>query len=63
VIELLSCLVKDRGQTVVLVTHDQTTAAAAGRLIRVVDGRIASDTLVGDADEHAVVSSARTAVR
>ena len=37
--------------------------AAAGRLVRVIDGRIASDTLVGDADEHAGASPARTAVR
>ena len=52
VIELLSCIVKDRGQTVLLVTHDPVTAAAATRLIRVVDGRIASDTLAADVEDE-----------
>ena len=64
VVDLLSCLVKDRGQTVVLVTHDQATAAAAARLIRVVDGRIASDTFVADAEAAPAENApSRTAVR
>ena len=44
VIELLQRLVADRGQTVVLVTHDAATAAAAGRTVRVRDGLIESDS-------------------
>ncbi len=44
VIELLQRLVTDRGQTVVLVTHDAATAAAAGRTVRVRDGLIESDS-------------------
>jgi putative ABC transport system ATP-binding protein len=44
VIELLQHLVADRGQTVVLVTHDAATAAAAGRTVRVRDGLIESDS-------------------
>ena len=44
VIELLQQLVAERGQTVVLVTHDAATAAAAGRTMRVRDGLIESDS-------------------
>jgi putative ABC transport system ATP-binding protein len=44
VIELLQRLVTDRGQTVVLVTHDAATAAAALRTVRIRDGRIESDS-------------------
>jgi putative ABC transport system ATP-binding protein len=44
VIELLQRLVTDRGQTVVLVTHDAATAAAASRTVRVRDGLIESDS-------------------
>ena len=45
VIELLQRLVAERGQTVVLVTHDAATAAAAGRTVRVRDGLIESDSV------------------
>ena len=44
VIELLSKLVRDDMQTVVLVTHDPTVADAATRVIRMLDGHIESDT-------------------
>ncbi len=44
VIELLQQLVAERGQTVVLVTHDAATAAAAGRTVRVCDGLIEADS-------------------
>lgn len=44
VIELLQRLVSERGQTVVLVTHDAATAAAAGRTVRVRDGLIDTDS-------------------
>lgn len=44
VIELLQQLVADRGQTVVLVTHDAATAAAAARTVRVRDGLLESDS-------------------
>lgn len=44
VIELLSKLVHDDKQTVVLVTHDPSVADAATRVIRMLDGRIESDT-------------------
>jgi len=43
IIDLLSSLVRERGQTVVMVTHDRSIAAAAERLVHVVDGRIDFD--------------------
>jgi putative ABC transport system ATP-binding protein len=44
VVELFERLVADRGQTVVLVTHETAVAAAASRTIRIRDGRVQSDT-------------------
>ena len=41
---LLTRLVADRGQTVILVTHDPAVAAFAARSIRVRDGRIEADS-------------------
>ncbi len=35
-----------RGNTIILVTHEEEIAGHAGRVIRLLDGRIASDTLV-----------------
>jgi putative ABC transport system ATP-binding protein len=49
VVELLQRLVADRQQTVILVTHDPAVAAAAGRVVRMRDGRIESDVVVGAA--------------
>ena len=34
----------DRGQTIVMVTHDPRVAAVAGRVVRMRDGRLASET-------------------
>ena len=47
VVELLQRLVADRQQTVILVTHDPAVAAAAARVVRMRDGRIESDVVVG----------------
>jgi putative ABC transport system ATP-binding protein len=44
VLELLSSLVHERNQTVIVVTHDPMAAAYADRVIFLADGRIA-DTL------------------
>jgi putative ABC transport system ATP-binding protein len=44
VIELLESLNQESGSTVVLVTHDLALASRASRLIRLEDGRVASDT-------------------
>jgi len=46
VVELLRRLVDERGQTVVLVTHDPGVAASAGRIVQMRDGRIESDSVV-----------------
>lgn len=44
IVELLQRLVADRRQTVVLVTHDPVVAAAAGRIVRMRDGLVESDS-------------------
>jgi putative ABC transport system ATP-binding protein len=49
VVELLSRL-HTGGQTIVLVTHDATVAAAAGRVVRMRDGRIVGES-ADDGDE------------
>jgi putative ABC transport system ATP-binding protein len=49
VVELLERLVADRGQTVILVTHDPAVAAAARRVVRMRDGRVEADDPVGAA--------------
>jgi putative ABC transport system ATP-binding protein len=43
VMNLLGSLHADRGTTLVVVTHDATVAARAGRTIRMLDGRIIED--------------------
>jgi len=43
IIELLRKLNSDRGQTMVLVTHDDTIANESDRIIRILDGRIANE--------------------
>jgi putative ABC transport system ATP-binding protein len=42
--ELLRSLNRDRGITVLIVTHDPDIAAYANRIVRFVDGQIESDT-------------------
>ena len=44
ILQLLSSLVSEREQTVIMVTHDPVAAAYAGRVVFLADGRIA-DTL------------------
>ncbi len=44
VIELFRTLVKEQNQTLVIVTHDPTVAAAADRVIKMRDGRIVNDS-------------------
>ncbi len=45
VLELLLALNQREGTTLVLVTHDESLAAHAGRILRLRDGRIAGDEL------------------
>ncbi|MEJ8839725.1 ABC transporter ATP-binding protein [Ramlibacter sp. AN1133] len=44
IMELLRALNRDRGITVVMVTHEPEMAAYASRIVRFIDGRIASDS-------------------
>jgi putative ABC transport system ATP-binding protein len=46
IIDLLLELNRERGTTLVLVTHDAELAARAGRVIRLADGRVVSDQAV-----------------
>lgn len=34
----------DEGHTIILITHDESIASSAGRLIRIIDGRVVSDS-------------------
>ena len=44
IVELLEALNREDGTTIVLVTHDLGLAGRAGRVIRVADGNVVSDT-------------------
>ncbi|PTV72181.1 ABC transporter ATP-binding protein [Agrobacterium pusense] len=44
IMELITSLNRDKGITVVMVTHEEDIAAYAGRLLRFVDGHLASDS-------------------
>ena len=56
VLQLLRQLVQERGQTVILVTHDPGIAAAAGRIVRMQDGRIIE--IVAGADAASLAGAA-----
>ncbi len=45
IIQLIEQLNKESGSTVVIVTHDATLAARAGRIMRLSDGRVVEDRL------------------
>jgi ABC-type lipoprotein export system ATPase subunit len=47
IMELIGSLNRDRGITVLVVTHDPLIAAYAARIVRIVDGHIESDTRTG----------------
>ena len=44
IMELITTLNRDKGITVVMVTHEEDIAAHAGRLLRFLDGHLASDS-------------------
>ena len=43
ILDLIIGLQQEQGRTMVLVTHDPTIAGRAGRILRMIDGRIVSD--------------------
>ena len=51
IMKLLAALNRDRGLTIVMVTHEPDMAAYAARTVRFLDGRIASDTRTPDVVE------------
>ncbi|MFK3776593.1 ABC transporter ATP-binding protein [Agrobacterium sp. NPDC089420] len=55
IMELITALNRDRGITVVMVTHEEDIAAHAGRLLRFVDGHLASDSAVDEKETSDVL--------
>jgi len=49
VIELLVRLNRDRGTTILIITHDRNVARSAQRILQMNDGRIVHEHIVGDA--------------
>lgn len=60
VLELLSLMVKERGHTIVMVTHDPRAASYGHRLITLRDGLLESDVLQGEAAKTSAPTIAPT---
>ena len=52
VLELLLTLRREAGMTLVLVTHDETIAARADRIVRIADGQVAGESLEREATQR-----------
>jgi putative ABC transport system ATP-binding protein len=50
----------DQGNTIVLITHDDGIAANAKRVVRIMDGKIESDTVKADMEEEKVKPAEQT---
>jgi putative ABC transport system ATP-binding protein len=61
IVELLEALNREDGTTVVLVTHDLALAGRAGRVIRLADGVVVSDTRPEDATAEPAVAAGAAA--
>lgn len=44
----------EEGRTIVLITHDNDIARQATRAIRIIDGKVVSDTLASELQKHDV---------
>ncbi|WP_421402997.1 ABC transporter ATP-binding protein [Agrobacterium fabrum] len=55
IMELITALNCDRGITVVMVTHEEDIAGHAGRLLRFVDGQLASDSAADEKETSDVL--------
>ncbi len=63
ILDLLYELWRERGLTVVLITHDAAVAERAPRVIRLADGRVESDLAIALAPEHPTNESEREVAR
>ncbi|MGF9691442.1 ABC transporter ATP-binding protein [Rhizobium sp. 0TCS1.26] len=54
IMQLITGLNRERGITVIMVTHEEDIAAYASRQLRFVDGRLAADSLATEDMHHAV---------
>lgn len=50
----------DQGNTIVLITHDDGIAANAKRVVRIMDGKIESDTVKADMEEEKIKPAEQT---
>jgi ABC-type lipoprotein export system ATPase subunit len=57
VMALFRSLCRERGVTIVLVTHDPEIAAVVDRVVRIRDGRVSSEAVPGIRDEFVVIDS------
>ncbi|MEE9312064.1 MAG: hypothetical protein V3V10_06575 [Planctomycetota bacterium] len=53
VFDVFRKLVKEEGQTIVVVTHDPAMAARTDRIIKLIDGEVVSDGTSCDSNEMA----------
>lgn len=58
VLALFRALCRERGVTIVVVSHDPEVAALVDRVVRIRDGRVSSEAVAGERDEFVVIDSA-----